>query len=427
MKQLFYLLIFCVPLFSITLDDLISQTMQNSTAIKQANAQSELAKLQLHSTKASRYGELNLMGDATHYNIERTLAPLTPTAISSGSPVTTSQDIYSGGVSYTLPLFTGFAQTADVEINRLASKMSDIKSRLTKEQIIYNIRSLYLAILTQQEILKAQKSNTEALEELSKRINQELQLGKKAEIDLLKAKADVEASKTKEAILRANIKTTLASLSALSGVKIDTIEKIDIDIVKPNYNIDDLFSQKQNLAKIKEQDLALKKADKLISKTAASNLPQLNLNSYLGKNYAKDSKSDDWEDETLWQVGVSLRYNILDFGKRDATIQKAKISKLQATLKKEQTILDLKKDLISAIGKIEQNYAQYLGNSAGYNLSKKSEKIEQVRYESSVSTLNDLLLAKSKTRLSLSKLIESRYNYQKSRFYLDYLLEKGIK
>jgi outer membrane protein TolC len=427
MKHIFYILIFTAPLFSTTLDEIISHALSNSTTIKVAKAESELAQLQAKVSKSSRFGELNLVGDATHYNIDRTLAPMTPNTIKSGKAITTSQEIYSGGVSYNVPLFTGFAQTRDIEISEIASKMSEIKQKLTKEQLIYNIRSLYLAILTQQEMKKAQHSYTLALKKLNKIIALEVVVGKKAEIDLIKSKVDLELAKTKEKILKTNISTTKATLSALADFEVSTIEKLDIKVSEPKYNLDELFAQNSTLAKVEVENMALQKANKLIAKSKSANLPQLNLNSYLGKNYGEDDKLDDWDDETLWQVGVNFRYNLLDFGKRNATVQKAKIGKLKATLKKEQTLLDLKKLLIQAVGKIEQSYAQYLGNNTAYKLSQKSESIEKVRYKSDVATLNDYLLAKSKTQLSLAKLIESKYEYQKHVYYLDYLLEKGEK
>ena len=427
MRHIFYIVIFSLPLFSTSLDEIISHALANSTTIKVAQAESELAKLQTKVSKANRFGELNLVGDATHYNIDRTLAPMTPNTIKSGKAITTSKEIYSAGVSYNIPMFTGFAQTRDVEISEIASKMSEIKQKLTKEQLIYNIRSLYLAILTQQEMKKAQHSYTKALKKLSNTIAYEVELGKKAEIDLIKSKVDIQLAQTTEKVLKTNIKTTKATLSALTDLEVKTIDKLDIKVSEPTYNLNELFAQNNTLAKIQMDEMALQKADKLIAKSKSANLPQLNLNSYLGKNYGEDDKLDDWDDETLWQVGVNFKYNLLDFGKRDATVQKAKIGRLQATLKKEQTLLDLKKLLIQAVGKIEQSYAQYLGNSTAYRLSKKSEKIENVRYKSDVATLNDYLLAKGKTELSLAKLIESKYEYQKNIYYLDYLLEKGEK
>ncbi len=426
MKHLFYIFIFVAPLFSMTLDELTSYAIENSITAKQLSAKNSLASIKLKENKASRYGELNLIADATHYNIDRTLAPLTPSTLSSGTPITTSRDIFSGGVSYSVALFTGFAKSRDIEIDEISSKMSKIQSHLTKEQLIYNIRSLYLSILTLKELKKAQSNYIKALKELSNIIEKEVELGKKAKIDLIKSKADIEFAKTKDAILKADIKTAFASISLLSGKEVTQIEPIWIELTKPTYSIDNLYAKSNTLAKIKEQDLALLKATKAIDKSNSLNFPQLKLNSYLGKNYAKDNKND-WDDETLWQVGVNLKYNILDFGKQDASTQKAKIAKLQASLKKEQSLLELKKLLIEAVAKIEKSYAGFLGNQSGYNLSLQSEKIEKVRYENSATTLNDLLLAKSKTKLAQSKLIESRYSYQNSIYYLDYLLEKGAK
>jgi len=78
-----------------------------------------------------------------------------------------------------------------------------------------------------------------------------------------------------------------------------------------------------------------------------------------------------------------------------------------------------------AINKIETALANYNTNISTLNLLQESQKIEEARYSAGVATLNDLLLAKAKTELTKSKLIESQYNYQNGIYYLDYLLEKG--
>ncbi len=425
MKYIFTLLVLSLVLHANTLDELISRAIENSTVIKQAKTNAALSKQKHKESSASRYGELDIVGSGTHYNIERTLAPMTPSSMTSGQPITTSDDIFSAGFSYTLPLFTGFAQTRQVEMDKLASKMAEIKLSLTKEQLIYNIRSLYLAILTQQELLKAQKSYSHALQKLRNQIAYEVKLGKKAEIDLLKAKANYQSSKTKEAILKTNIKTTKASLSSLVGEEITSLSSIMITPKQPHYLIEELYKKSATLKKIASQDLAIQKAQKIVDKSKSANFPQLALSSYYGKNYGQDIKSDDWDNETLWQVGVNLKYNLLDFGKQNATIQKAKIAAQQARLTKEQTLLDLKKLLIDAVGNIEQSYTQYQGNTTQLQLSQKSQKIEKVRYDNGVATLNDLLLAQSKTLLTQAKVIESKYSYQKNIYYLDYIMEKN--
>jgi outer membrane protein TolC len=60
-------------------------------------------------------------------------------------------------------------------------------------------------------------------------------------------------------------------------------------------------------------------------------------------------------------------------------------------------------------------------------LSRKSVEIERARYRNGAATLNDLLMAESKYRLAAAKSVEAKFNYQKSRYYLDFVLEKGIE
>jgi len=426
MRQLFLLLCVSVSLWSETLSGLIDYASKHSTVIKQNQAQLNIAQLKRDESRVQKYGELNAVGDYTHYNIERTLAPLVPNSIIAGSPVTTSKDIFTAGVKYTVPLFTGYAQTRQVEIDNIATKMSQVNMKLSREQLVFNLRSLYLSVLAQKEILKAQTTYTKALYKLKKQIAYEVEVGKKANIDLLKARADLESARTQEKIFSSNIATTKASLSALVGKRVKKLMPVKIKVKKPHYSVTKLYAKVSHLAKIELEEMSVKKADKMIAKSKASQLPQVNLSAYAGKNYGEDLATSNWDNETLWQVGVNVSYNLVDFGRRDIAIQKAKIAKLQAGFKKEQTLLDLKKLLIQGVEKVKQNYATYLGNVAGVRLSKKAQKIEQVRYDNDASTLNDLLLAKGKTWLAQAKMIESKYNYQKSKYYIDYLMERGI-
>lgn len=427
MFRFLYLVFLSVPLFSSTLDELIEYANVQSTVAKQSKIQIELAELKGDESRANQYGSLDLAVDATHFNIARTLIPLTPTIIGSGNYITTVENLFSTAVVYNVALFTGFTQTRQIEIEDIKKQMSQAKAKLSIEQLIYNIRSLYLSILAQEEILSAQKNYTNALQKLSEQISYEVEVGKKAKIDSLKAQSDFQTAYTLQEILQSNIEITKATLSALVTKPVSKLKALNIDVKKPHYSVEKLFANVSGLAKIEMENMSLMKADKVIAKSESSKLPQVNLNSYVGKNYGIDVQTDKWDHETLWQVGVNVKWNILDFSKRDLGVQQANIAKMEANFKKEQTLLDLKKLLTQGVEKLKQSYAQYIGNTTQLRLSKKSEKIETVRYENDVATLNDLLLAKGKKQLASAKLIESKYNYQKSIYYLDYLLEQGLK
>ena len=427
MKTILYLLFIVVPLFSSTLTELTDYAITHSTVMQKSKAQADFSELKRKESKVQQYGEFNLVGDYTHYNTARTLAPLTPTAISTGVPITTSKDIFYTGLTYAVPLFTGYAQTRQIEISTIAKQMADAKMKLTKEQLVYNVRSLYLSILAQEQILHAQRSYTSALQTLAKQIAYEVEIGKKAKIDLFKAQSNAQASQTQVEILKNNIDITKATLSSLVGKEVKNLSSVKIKVQKPHYSVNRLYGEVSQLAKVEMEEMSLHKADKTIEKSESSKLPQVNFSGFVGKNYGEDLATNEWDDETLWQAGVNVKWNLVDFGKRDLAVQQAKIAKMEATFQKEQTLLDLRKLLTEAVAKIKQSYAEYLGNSTQLKLSQKSENIEEVRYNNDVSTLNDLLLAKGQTQLARAKVIESKYNYQKSKYYLDYLLERGVE
>ena len=433
MKHMLVILVFTSISFGQSLNSLIDYALKHSTIVKQSKAQMELAEAQREESQSSQFGSIDLVGSYTHFNLPRTLAPLTPASIfadPTGVPTTT--DLFGTGVMYSVPLFTGFAQTRQVEMDSIATQLSQSKLSLTKEQLAYNVASLYLSILALQDMSTAQQKHVSALKKLRDIIQKEVSLGKKAQIDLLKAENDLYGNISYYEVLKGNIAITKASLASLVGLDhVGEIKPIKVTVKKPNYSINRLVKEASSLNKVHIAELNIKKANKGVEKSRASRYPQVSLDSYYGYNYGENDNSNkypgDFNSQENWQVGVSAKWTLFDFGKSDAATQKAKIARMQATFEKQQTLLDLRKSLVEAYEKMKQEHANYRGNEKQYALAKKSEKIERVRYKNGVSTINDLLYASSQTHISRAKLIESKYNYQKGKFYMDYLLERGVK
>jgi len=433
MKYILYSFIFTGLSFGSTLNGLIDYAMEHSTVVKQSKAQMELAEASREESTSAQYGSIDLVASYTRFNLPRTLAPLTPASIlSDPTAVPTTTNLFGTGVMYSVPLFTGFAQTRQVEMDSLATRLSQSKLLLTKEQLAFNVASLYLSALALQDMSRAQHKHVTALKKLRDIIKKEVSFGKKAQIDLLKAENDLYGNISYLEVLKGNIAMTKASLASLVGKDhVGNLQAIKVSVKKPNFSINRLLNQASSLSKMTIAELNIKKAGKGIEKSQAGKYPQVSLSSYYGYNYGENDGTNkypgDFNSEKNWQVGVNAKWTVFDFGKNDASTQKAKIARMQATFEKEQTRLDLRKSLVEAVEKMKQEYANYQGNVKQYALAKKSEKIEKVRYNSGVSTINDLLYATSQTHLSRAKLIESKYNYQKGKFYMDYLLEKGVK
>ncbi len=425
MKPILYLLLVSISLVGDTLNELVDYAMANAPVVKQTQAEITRAALQHQQSKAAQYGTLELVADYTHYNTERTLAPLSPNAIGSGTPITTTKDLVSAGVRYGVPLFTGFSQTRRIEIAALGNELEHAKGHLSREQIVYNIRALYLSILSLQELYFAQQHYSQALEQLKKQIAYEVELGKKASLDLLKVRADLYASQTQEARFQADMDIAKATLSAMVGKEVNGLEALEIDVSPPDYDIDRLYATSARLSKVALEQIKVRQAEKKEAQTRSSQFPQLSFNAYYGKNYGEDIQRSQWDHETLWQAGIHAQYTLWDFGLKSMQTQAAAVATLKASLHKEQTLLDLKKLVAHAVAKVNRSYTVYLGMQAQMQLTQESERIERVRYENGVATLNDLLLAKGKYHIAKAKVIESKYSYQRDIYYIDYVMEQG--
>ncbi len=420
-KILIFIMLTVSLLSATTINELIDSGLLNSSIIEKDKLQTELIEAKRKESRAKKFGEIDVVGSYTHYNLPRTLAPIVPSALSPNSSVETTKDLFTTDIQYSVPLFTGGALEQQVEIDKLSKTMTIKKAKLSREELIYNIRSLFLSGLSLQDLITSQNSYINALENLKDIIAKSVELGKKAKIDLIKSENIIEEARGKLAQIKSSLKMIKSTLKATTHIdNIDYLEAISVDI---NQNIiQENMEDLDNLDRFKLQDLEIIKGNRIISKVKASKRPQVALNSYLGYNYDID---DSLNKEALWQIGLNLKWNIFDFDKTSAKIEQAKIARLQAIVQKEATTEGFKKLLAKAINKIEMALANYNTNISTLNLLQESQKIEEARYSAGVATLNDLLLAKAKTELTKSKLIESQYNYQNGIYYLDYLLEKG--
>jgi len=431
-KKSLSILLLQLPLWGTSLNDVSDYALRHSTIIQHSKANIEYNRLKHKQVSASKFGEIDLVGNYTHYNHPRTLAPMTPADMATDPQgVATTKDMFTTGITYSVPLFTGFAMTQDIEMANLSLAMAKSKLSLSKEQLVYNVRSLYMSVLSLYELASAQNSHIKALKSLERSVKESVKLGKRASVDLLKVQRDLYDAISILEDIKANTKKTIATLEALSGMEhISKLDRVSIHITKPHYSISKLLSQAMKSNKVKISKYNLKKASKMIQKSQAQYYPTVSLDSYYGYSYGENDptnpRSGEWADEKNYQVAINAKWKLYDFGKRDASVQQAHISQLQAQLDNKQTLLDLKKSIIQAREDIKKAYAKYVASLKQYKLAKKSLKIENAKYKSGASSIDELLYTKAQTMLSRAKLIQSKYDYQKAKYFMDYVLENGL-
>ena len=358
MQYLLLFMFFSSFLQAMSLEESISYALEHNNDLKTQNMSIEISKSLKESKKVKKYGRLDMMASYDHYNNARTLAPLTPMAIV-GSPdgaytIPSTNDMFSVGISYNVALFDGFAQRSAYEISDLQYKRSAIMSHLGREELIYNVKNIYLSILSLEELLEAQNIYTKAQQKLADKIAKELELGSKSKLDLLRAQTSVEASHSQESTIEANLAILKSTLSAFMGGKeFDKSESVDILVVKET--LDDI-SHKEivSLDRYRATQINIKASEKKKLQVESAYYPHIDFSAYYGQSFGPNATKNtvpqtstaatagqtlidegDWNHESNWQIGLHLKYNIFDFGQTSALDEEARLSYLKAKLESQ--------------------------------------------------------------------------------------------
>ena len=402
------LLLFFISIaaFGMSLKEATQTALQKSPLLVQAKLDEQEAKLNKKAARAKNFGQLFLNASYTHYNIPRTLEPLVPPLT---SPVVVSKDITNAALSYRVTIFNGFADISEIKLSELGQKMSALKKRLTAAQLLYNVKSLYFSALELKVRSQAMRSYIEALKELARKTELEVELGKKAKLDLLRVQNELEGAKAKLTTLQTQLATLKAALAATIGI--DAID--EIQDAKES-----LQEQKEQLA-LKIARLNIDKSHKSYTKTKARYYPKLELIGSYAKNYAQSTEAE------LWQGGVSLSYTLFDFGLRSAQTQKAKLQELKAKSQLLQTKLSHQANLTKAKEQIKDAKAAITHLTTQLQLRRQIAYAEKIRYETGASDMSDYLKALAALHQARADLKAGYYKLYKAYAYYNFIQRSG--
>ncbi len=440
-KKIALSLLVALSLNAMDLNETVKEALLHNNSLKKVILDKKEAKQNRDLKKSQNFGRFDLKVDYDHYNNARTLVPLTPMDIAASPTgayeIPTTNDLVSTGVSYTVVLFDGFAKQNSYKISDLAYKNSTLKIKLSREELIYNVRSLYLSLLSLQEQLNAQEKYVESQNRLYEYVLKEYDLGSKSKLDTLEAKNSyVEALSSKKKI-EANIAILKASLSKLiASNKFDKAEKITISFNEDAQQNPDI----KKLSRFKLAEFSKNIAQKRVDSAKASYYPKIDLSTYYGYSMGPNATTNtysatgttylnegDFNSENIWQVGLHLKWNIYDFGVKSASVQKEKIALLKSKIDINDVKLELTKNLKIAKSKVALAKADYISLKSQYELLVAIQEAQKIKYENSALSLTDLLATEAKEALVYAKMVNAKYEYQKARYYIEYLLEKGEK
>ncbi|WP_457644592.1 TolC family protein [Persephonella sp.] len=408
------LLLISFSTYGVTLDQLIQQALVNSPYLKQKRIKKEIYSEKEKQVKRLRFGSFYLFGSYEHYSEKTNLGFLNPDKGIAG--MVFANNFYGLGVGYNVPLFTGFRLETDLKITQIGKKLAETEEKLTKNQLIYRIKSIYLQILSLEKQRKAVESYINSLRRLKKNISIAVKAGKKAEVDLLKVDYQLKEAVTdlnKVMLKIEDLKYSLKTLIGKEDIVIDRLDDLEesspVPKVRNNYN---------NLLYVKKEQLNKIRAKNFIKKQKSSFYPQIDLDMAYSKKYALGESFD------FYKISLNIRYTLFDFGRRASAVSEGKKEYLFYKEMERSALLNLKKEINETLHKIKIYEEELSSARKRIEFAREIERIEEIKYENGVSDIFDLLKAKSDRILAETKFYEAFYKRETEIAYLNYLISE---
>lgn len=130
-----------------------------------------------------------------------------PTTASSAAVLNTfrsefSNDNYNFGFGMTLPIYTGGRITAQTRIGDLAILLSQNRLAQTRDELIFNVASVFYTILRLDQDVTATAASLKGLQESQRIVKQRLAVGEAAQLDVYKI--DARLAEVQQALIQVN-------------------------------------------------------------------------------------------------------------------------------------------------------------------------------------------------------------------------------
>ncbi|MFL2582092.1 MAG: TolC family protein [Flavobacteriales bacterium] len=319
-----------------------------------------------------------------------------------------SQNSQSAKVSASYLLFNGGSRIKLYSKLKASGDLSEIQTKITIESTLVQVVNAYYEVVRVHNQLELVKSSLNLSRDRLGRIEINHEYGNTSKIDVLNAQVDFNSDSSNYVNTELKLRQSKNELNFLLGRKIATEFNVNEDVELPNVRevSEYIKNAKENNTLVMLSNIQLNMAE-MDKKISTSNfMPILSTN--LDYGYS-GSASDVGVFKSASSIGytgsVSLKWNLFDGFKKQRALEKAKINIEVNTNKKQQTLLNIEKEV--------QNYYDALSHNIRLlNLENQNKVVAKINLERSKDLLNNGSITSFQFRQAQLNLlqIENRIN-----------------
>jgi outer membrane protein len=334
------------------------------------------------------------------------------------------------GVSSSVTLFDGFANTASLREARLGAQASDHDVQRTRESVIFTVASGFLALLQAQEQLRVQEESLGAESALEQQIESYVQAGARTIADLYQQQANVASARL--AVVEAERSGQLAEVDLMQALQLDAsgayqFEVPAFDPAAASYEVPslpamlaDAYAQRADL---KSEESRVAAAEEAVRVAGSGRWPSISLTTSYGTNYNSASDfglSEQFDQRRGGSVGLGLSIPLFDRRETRNAIRRAEVEADNARLALESRRNDVGLDVRRAHLDYRAAREQLSAAEAQSRAAELALEAAQERYRAGAATLVELSEVRATHVQAAGALVSARSNLMFQRTLVGY-------
>jgi outer membrane protein TolC len=385
---------------SLTLQKCIEIALANNPDIAARRWEVTQAEAQKDGSLGARWPSIRATGGYNYYYFDaQRLIP----ARENGEPGVFSHNITSADLLLSMPLFTGGQITNRIKASELLFAASGHRLARTREELVFNVTSVFNAILGQEKVIDSLQFSIDVLKQQIGRIKDLISVQKGTKVDLLRTEvrlANVEQRLLQEKNTLLIQQRVLDNLMGVREREKPILIEGQLTFVPLDANAEALLPG--TLGK-REDYLATKSEtesqERRVEVARGGRWPILSLNGSYGWRYAPSPNSTSIASDVrgidnphaVGSVGLFVDIPLFEGGQIDARIreEQAKLETQRERLRK--LALQIRLEVETAAANLNSIRQRIITTEKSIEQAKESFDIEKDKYEFGKSTITDVL------------------------------------
>ena len=415
------------PAPRLTLQEALAEALANAPGLQAAAAQGRAAQENATAAGHARFGQLDGVLSYAHYQDDQILRPISQQLFGPlgflGLPWDRDQLHY--GVAFQVPVYTGGRLSSAIRIAALQAEQASLFTEGTRWDIRANTTALYAALQTLDAVAVALDRSIDALDATHRRLALMVDQGRRPRLDLLKLDEELEEAHGRRAGVDADRARVRALLLAVMGrdpaspLEVDPLPDPDLAAAPGG---SDVATVAQATSPVRRAMLAAEQAREAVTVSRAARLPSValrgNLLGHTGLSISDTLKT--------WDLSVAVTVPLFDGGARAAATSASRELALAADAAATRALLDREAQVVDAEARFTAAGESLKAARARVAAAVEAARIEQVRYDTGVGTVEDLLRVRAREFAAASALAQARGDRISAAARLNALSEKEI-